>query len=364
MESERIKLFPEELPSGKKFKVRKIRSLKRARALFSLVFCVLIFALGFAFSEALKNGTIDLPEFFHSVNGTTSTSKVNEEEATIPDDDGGKYDINTVYDFDYSLVKDGELAVIPLDLSLSEYGDTYVYNDTSFNIDFEELLKKEDFLPAVADTDEPLVLIIHTHTSEAYMEEGKISCSESEEYARSSNEEENVIAVGKVIADILNENGIKTLHSTTAHDAESYKDSYARSAETVKYYLNKYPTIKYVFDIHRDSIVKSTGEIVRPVTVVDGETVAQVMCVVGTDQVGAIDYEWENNLSLALSLRASLNAKYTNMARGTCLRPSAYNQQLAPVSLLLEIGAGGNSLSEAKAAAELVALELVELIKR
>ena len=360
MDKEKVRLFPEELPAGKKFKIKRIKSARRSKAVFSLFLCILIFASGVIFSEAYRNGNITFPDFLGALNGGVDKDSQGGENNSS--DREKKYDINTIYEFDYSLVNDGELAVIPLDLSLSDYGDTYVYNDTSFNIDFDSILKKENYLPAVTSTDEPCVLIIHTHTSEAYSAEGKISYTEDEEYARSSNEEENVIAVGKVIADILNENGIKTVQSTTVHD-ESYKDSYSRSAETVKYYLEKYPTIKYVFDIHRDSIIKSNGEIVRPVTVVDGEAVAQVMCVVGTNEASDTDYEWENNLALALSLRSSLNQKYVNMARGTCLRPSTYNQNLAPVSLLLEIGAGGNSLAEAKNAAKLVAMELVGLIK-
>ena len=360
MDKEKVKLFPEELPAGKKFKIKRIKSIKRTKAIFSLFLCILIFASGVIFSEAYRNGNITFPDFFSGLNG--GMDKDSQGGKNNDSDSEKKYDISTVYDFDYSLVKDGEFAVIPLDLSLSDYGDTYVYNDTSFNIDFDSILKKDNYLPTVTSTDEPVVLIIHTHTSEAYSAEGKMSYTENEEYARSSDEEENIIAVGKVIADILNENGIKTVQSTTVHD-ESYKDSYKRSAETVKYYLEKYPTIKYVFDIHRDSIVKSNGEIVRPVTVVDGEAVAQVMCVVGTNEASGDTYEWENNLALALSLRSSLNQKYSNVARGTCLRPSSYNQHLAPVSLLIEIGASGNSLTEAQNAARLVALQLVELIK-
>ena len=64
-------------------------------------------------------------------------------------------------------------------------------------------------------------------------------------------------------------------------------------------------------------------------------------------------------------VRASVNKgeKYKNLCRPAYLRSSTYNQELAPFSLLLEIGASGNSLEEAQRAAVLVATELVELIK-
>lgn len=362
MEKEKIRLFPDELPAPQS-NGRPKRDPRRQKAFRLAVLCACVFALGALFSEAVHNGTIKLPEFIHSANGTTS-SPAESAGGAVPDaepaPDESVFDPDSIYDFDYSLIKDGETAVIPADLSLSEYGDTYLYNDTDFLPALQELLEAEASFPTADGSGEPLVLIIHTHTSEAYSDEGQISYSDDEEYARSDNGEENVIAVGAVIAEVLNENGIKTLHCVRSHD-KSYKDSYARSRETAEYYLDKYPSIKYVFDVHRDSIIKSSGEIVRPVAAVGGGAVAQIMCVVGTDQLGA-DYEWEQNLSLALKLRSSLNEKYGNIARGTCLRPTSYNQELAPISLLFEIGAGGNSLSEAKAAARLLALELAEII--
>ena len=58
----------------------------------------------------------------------------------------------------------------------------------------------------------------------------------------------------------------------------------------------------------------------------------------------------------------ALNAKYENLCRPVSLKSSTYNQELAPYSLLLEMGASGNSLEEAKRSAKIVAAELVKLI--
>lgn len=165
------------------------------------------------------------------------------------------------------------------------------------------------------------------------------------------------------MAEKLTQNGIPTLHCTVMHDQLQYKNSYSRAEETIKQYLEKYPSIKLVIDLHRDAIIKSSGELVRPVTLVDSKPTAQVMCVVGSDWGGDECPSWENNLSLALKLRDSLNSKYGNLCRPTYLRSSTYNQEIAPYSLLLEVGACGNSLEEAQRAAELVATELIPLIK-
>ena len=273
-----------------------------------------------------------------------------------------------IYDFDHSKVPEGEVAIIPMDLSLSSNGSAYIYNSTGYSPDLGALLAA-DFTTAnkpsyISNTNAPLVLIVHTHGTEAYSADGAISyLDDGREIARSENTAENVVSVGAVMAEILNKNGIPTLHCTIMHDRIQYKDSYARAEETIKQYLAKYPSIKLVIDLHRDAVVKSTGELVRPVTEVNSEPVAQVMCVVGSDWGGESCPAWQNNLSLALKLRDSLNSKYGNLCRPTYLRTSTYNQELAPFSLLLEIGASGNSLAEAKRAAALVAHELLPLVK-
>lgn len=276
---------------------------------------------------------------------------------------------SSIYDFDYSKVPEGETPIIPMDLSLSSGDKTYIYNSTGYSPDTKALLtssfKGISNAPIyIADTKAPLVLIVHTHGTEAYSKNGAISYLDNgSEIARSENISQNVVSVGAVMADILNKNGIPTLHCTIMHDKIQYKDSYARAEATIKEYLAKYPSIKLVIDLHRDSVVKSSGELVRPVTLVNSEPTAQVMCVVGSDWNGEACPSWQNNLALALKLRDALNTKYQNLCRPSYLRSSTYNQELAPFSLLLEIGASGNSLEEAKRAAALVAAELIPLIK-
>lgn len=279
-------------------------------------------------------------------------------------------DADELYRFDYSLVPTGEIPIVPMDMSLLNYGYAYIYNDTKYAPKIAALTDSKDTIPvfnylnsAVYPAGDPIVLIIHTHGTEAYSEEGAISYSESAELARSSDVNRNVVAVGAVMAEILNEKGVKTLHCTIMHDKESYKDSYLRSASTIAEYLSRYPSIQYVIDVHRDSLTTSSGSLIRPVALVDGRAAAQVMCVVGSDYNGADYPDWQKNLSLALKLRQALNQKHTNISRPVCLRGSAYNQQYAPLSMLLEVGASGNTLSEAKEAARLCAAVLADIIK-
>ncbi len=256
--------------------------------------------------------------------------------------------------------------VISLDLSQNQLGENYIVNETGYTPDIEKLKNSNEGIETlrVKDKSLPTVLIIHTHGTEGYLEDGKDFYTESDgEISRTTDKNKNVVRIGKIIAEILNASGIKTLHCEIMHDEESYQDSYARASESIKSYLAKYPSIKYVFDVHRDAILKSDGSLVKAVTEIEGERVAQVMTVVGSDYKGANFPNWERNLAVALKLKKILSGENSSLSRPPYLRGAAYNQQYAPCSLLLEIGTSGNTLGEAEKAASIVAEGIIKLIK-
>ncbi len=275
-----------------------------------------------------------------------------------------------VYAYDPDAVPPGELPILPLDLSLSEYGSLYISNETAYTPDIAALLEKEDVLPPydpesalLYPVPDPIALILHTHGTEAYSPDGAISYAETDDYARSSDPRENVIAVGERMAEVLRDNGVPTLHCIILHDKDAYRDSYLKAAETIRAYLAEYPSIQYIFDVHRDALIRGEGDLVRPVTAVGDEAVAQVMVVAGSDYKGAVFPDWQNNLAFGLQLRENLNLAYPGLARPVYLRGAAFNEHLGPLSLLLEIGASGNSLEEALRAGELVAETLADMIR-
>ena len=251
---------------------------------------------------------------------------------------------------------ENSFPILQMDMSLLSYGKNYIYNDTDLSPSIEELSSAN--LKNLYQSSAPLVLVIHTHATESFMPEGAKYYVDEGELARSHDTNENMIAVGIEFVRVLEENGIPTLHCVILHDKESYRESYSRAAESIKKYLREYPSIKYVFDLHRDSIMRSTGELISAVSSVNGDAVAQVMPVVGSGYA-----DWEENMSFALKLRSKLNGEYTNLCRPVCLRESNYNQGLSEVSLLIEIGTSGNSLSEAKKAASLTAKAIADMIK-
>jgi stage II sporulation protein P len=86
------------------------------------------------------------------------------------------------------------------------------------------------------------------------------------------------------------------------------------------------------------------------------------MAVVGSDTNGTA-CNWEGNFALAMILRQKLNRSCEGIARPVYLRRSSFNQELAPYSLLLEIGTGANTLEEAKRTVQRVGDALAEIIR-
>ena len=207
---------------------------------------------------------------------------------------------------------------------------------------------------------EPQVLIMHSHTTECYRSAEGLWYDPSESF-RTTDNSRNMVAVGAEIASVLNAAGITTLQDTTQHDYPSYNGSYDRSEVTVQNYLDQYPSIKVVLDIHRDAIQRENGAAVAPVTVIDGEKTAQVMIICGADNGSMGMPNYKQNLRFAAALQDRLETMFPGLARPLLFDYRNYNQQLTTGSLLIEMGGHGNTLSEAKAAGRLVGQALADL---
>ncbi len=211
-----------------------------------------------------------------------------------------------------------------------------------------------------AGSSEPQVLIMHSHTTECYRSAEGLWYDPSESF-RTTDNSRNMVAVGAEIASVLNAAGITTLQDTTQHDYPSYNGSYDRSEVTVQNYLDQYPSIKVVLDIHRDAIQRENGAAVAPVTVIDGEKTAQVMIICGADNGSMGMPNYKQNLRFAAALQDRLETMFPGLARPLLFDYRNYNQQLTTGSLLIEMGGHGNTLSEAKAAGRLVGQALADL---
>lgn len=206
---------------------------------------------------------------------------------------------------------------------------------------------------------EPTVLILHTHTTESYTKSGSDTYEETSSY-RTLEPDYNMLSLGALVAQALEEAGIPVIHDQTFHDYPSYNGSYTHAAASTAEYLEAYPSIRLVLDLHRDAADTPTGQMSTSCSV-GGETSAQLMMVVGTD-AGALEHpQWQENLSIALKLQALLEKEHPGICRPLNLTYQRYNQHLGDRALLIEIGAAGNTLQEAKIAAAQLAQAIIQL---
>ncbi len=237
-------------------------------------------------------------------------------------------------------------------------GSVSIYNHTDYALDIEQLLADAPTL--TADADGPQVLIFHSHATEAYTPAGSDIYEESDSY-RTLDTQQNMVRVGEEMAQIFEEAGIEVVHDTTLYDYPSYNEAYNRSSQGVAHWLEEYPSIQLVLDVHRDALAASDGTIYKTVagTVDD---CAQVMMVMGSDAMGQEHPNWRVNLSLATSIQKALAEKWSTLARPLVLRTSRFNQHQSTGEILLEVGTHGNTLQEAITAARLYARTVADLM--
>ena len=228
----------------------------------------------------------------------------------------------------------------------------YIKNKSSRTLD-PAVLGDRQF--AACPQQGPQVLIVHSHASESY------TMPPGQEYVpsgtfRTADRSCNMVRVGDELAAELSSYGISVVHDRTLHDGESYNDAYENSLASIQSYLAKYPSIVYVLDLHRDAVQDANGTQYKLVTAED-PAAAQVSLIMGVAHDG-----WQDNLRLAIAVQEKLESRSPTLMRPITLLNYRYNQFAAPGSLLVEVGAAGNSLDEALRAARLFAKGFAETI--
>lgn len=268
----------------------------------------------------------------------------------------------------------GFYPVVMTNLSPKGYD---IINDTKYTLDEEELLKMP--YPYSFDGDGPLVLVLHTHGTEAFFEEDTPTLAlygnggnelvdgyynANVAAPRSDDTSKNIVRVGSVFSERLNTLGIETIHCQIMHDKDDYNTAYKKSLATAEEYLERYPSIKYIVDLHRDSLIRTNKEKLKPTVTVNGKKTAQIMIVAGSDAGGSYHPNWRENLAFFLKYKHLCDEIYPELSRVVYLRTSRFNQHLTKASFILEVGSCGNTLEEAENAALLAADVLAELIYR
>lgn len=219
---------------------------------------------------------------------------------------------------------------------------------TNRNIDFESIFNSEDiFFNKQVDK----VALYTTHTSESYAN----SQNYKFEYTsprRSVDGNYNMLAISSTLSENLNSKNIKTINSLTPHDYGEYNSAYTNSRMTLATLLEENEDIAISIDVHRDAIEDLEF---APKVNIKGYDVAAIMLVIGIGYEGQENPYYMRNLKLALELQELGNKIYPGLFRPMIIRNSIYNQDLKANSFLVEVGASGNTIEEAKLATRCLA---------
>ena len=178
-------------------------------------------------------------------------------------------------------------------------GGLYLYNRTNLKADLSKAVRAKPDISLSPAQEGPQILILHTHATEAYTPDGGDTYLPSDN-SRTLDEGQNMLRVGDEMERVFTEMGLNVIHDRSLYDYPKYAGAYSRSGAGVKEYLERYPTVKLVLDVHRDALVGGDGTVYKVVTDIDGVKTAQVMLVVGS---GEGHPNWEKNLTLAAKLQ-------------------------------------------------------------
>ena len=199
------------------------------------------------------------------------------------------------------------------------------------------------------------VLIYHTHSHEGYAESG--SDTEQEDFS--------VVGVGDVLAQELQDGyGISVIHDKTIHDTSPYNQSYYRSGPTVESYLNQFPNLKLIIDLHRDSGPSKDKTTVE----INGQSLARVMFVTSK----ASPYYSEMMTTVNSMINTAKNLFPGLLADGNSGEglyeynhgSNNFNQDLSPACILTEFGTELNTAQEAKLSAKYLARLIAETLNK
>ena len=213
----------------------------------------------------------------------------------------------------------------------------------------EEVKEQEREDPQIVSvTEDPMVIIYHTHSTESYLPYKESNYHRTEE-------EGTVRDVGSVLENALKEKGINVVHDKTIHDRPSYNESYGRSLSTIQSLIKKYPSAKYIIDIHRDAAPASANE--GKYIKIDGKKVAKFSMV-----VGKANENYTELYGFASKISQKAESMYPGFGGAIIERDYEYNQYVSNRALLLEVGNNKNDIEEAELCADYFADVLAAVI--
>ena len=212
-----------------------------------------------------------------------------------------------------------------------EYNDDYS--------DMDDLKKVSEYIkdPNPKVTNNPIIYLYNSHQLENYNNDNL------DIYGITPN----VLMGSYLLREKLDSLGIPTIveEANMSNILEKnnwdYSYSYRASRQLLVDKINKYKTLKYFIDIHRDSVGGNLTKIT-----IDNKTYAKVLFIIGLDHK-----TWEPNYNLANKLNSMLDTKYKGLSRGIMKKTGlnvngVYNQDVSNNCILIEVGGVDNTIEE------------------
>lgn len=185
------------------------------------------------------------------------------------------------------------------------------------------------------------IAIYSTHTAESYVPTSGTD---------SKPGRGDILEVGQVIGNVLKKRGINANVSLNKHDPHD-ANAYQRSRRTAAQLLKTRPNT--IIDVHRDGVPDPKFYARK----IDGNDATQVRLVVGRQ-----NQNMQANLDYAKQMKAFYDENKPGLIKGIFIAKGNYNQDLAPRSILIEVGTHTNSLQAANNGAGTFASLLPEFL--
>lgn len=204
------------------------------------------------------------------------------------------------------------------------------------------------------ESENPVVYIYNTHQLETYSSEG----------LEGYNITPNIMMTSYLLSEKLNKSGISSIVEDT-NISEFMKASNIASTEfyaTTRIFINnaknKYPSLKYFIDIHRDSVSKDIST-----CSIDGKNYARILFVIGTS-----NESYAENEKVVMQIDKIIDKLYPCMSRGIYKRETsgwsiAYNQDISKNVMLIEVGAKDNTIDEVLNTVDALSVVLTKYMK-
>lgn len=181
-------------------------------------------------------------------------------------------------------------------------------------------------VPIGKQGDKPNIAVYHTHSDESYVP------SDGKESIQGNG---GIYDVGAALVDELKSMGFNVQYNTENHNPHDV-NAYNRSRKTAASLMKSAPAA--IIDVHRDAVPPGQYQ-----TKINGKEATKIKLVVGRTNPNS-----KCNLEFAKNLKAAMDQKDPGLSNGIFMGKGAYNQDLSPRAMLIEVGAHTND----KAAAE------------